>query len=85
MFRKIALVVSVSTMTALPVVAQAAPAPTVQSLSTSQGLRTGTSGTDKSGITRQGTIIGGILVLGIIAGAIIALSNDDDNDTPASR
>lgn len=88
-YKNVAAAVAASALLALPTLASAAPA--VQSnaaspLSLSPMIRAATTSNGKSHMTRQGTIIVGVLALGTIVGGIIAITNNNNNnDRPVSR
>lgn len=75
-------------LVSVPTLASAAPAvqqSAASALSLSPTVRAATPSNGKSHMTKKGAIIGGVLALGVIAGAIIAITNDNDNNRPASR
>ena len=83
-YKNITAAVAAFALATIPTIASAAPqnAATTSSMATSTRASTVTK--DKSHLSR-GAIIGIVLSLGVIAGGIIAISNnDDDNNRPTS-
>ena len=84
-FKNLSAAAAALSLAAVPILASAAPvaANPAAALSVAPTARVGTATKDKSDLAGNGKIIAIVLALGVVAGGIIAIA-DDNNDNPTS-
>jgi len=84
-YKNLSAAVATFALVTVPTLASAAPiaANPAASLSVASPARVGTTTRDESELAGNGKIIAIVLALGVVAGGIIAITNDDD-DRPTS-
>lgn len=82
-FKKLTALSAAVALATVPTMASAATNP-AQSLSIAPSVRSATVTKGKSDLAGNGQIIAIVLALGVVAGGIIAVANNN-NDTPASN